>query len=207
MLTCNYIFPTAIGIEELPELAEKYYPIFIEYLNKYGENFLTDDSHFSTYRSNEAIIAMHNDPVMKELTDTLIEKSILYLKAQNVDGEFYRKSLTEDNMYLVNRIQRGGWHEPHTHRNSLISGCLYLNVSEDSSPIRFFDPRGYAEVVHYPVAEYFPDSPRCLYPHVTFPVKTGLLLLFPGWLRHMVIRNESDNERLTVAFNMGTYGG
>jgi hypothetical protein len=31
---------------------------------------------------------------------------------------------------------------------------------------------------------------------------TGKLVLFPGWLKHQVLQNNSTNERISLAFNL-----
>jgi hypothetical protein len=31
---------------------------------------------------------------------------------------------------------------------------------------------------------------------------TGKLILFPGWLKHQVLQNNSNNERISLAFNL-----
>ena len=36
---------------------------------------------------------------------------------------------------------------------------------------------------------------------VPCPVKESMFYLFPSWVKHSVERNESDKERISIAFN------
>ncbi|NDB80820.1 hypothetical protein EB155_13250, partial [archaeon] len=36
---------------------------------------------------------------------------------------------------------------------------------------------------------------------VPCPVKESMFYLFPSWVKHSVDRNESDKERISIAFN------
>ena len=50
-------------------------------------------------------------------------------------------STPELNSMWVNILEPGGNHTPHIHPNSVISGTYYVEISRDSSAIRFEDPR------------------------------------------------------------------
>jgi uncharacterized protein (TIGR02466 family) len=38
-------------------------------------------------------------------------------------------------------------------------------------------------------------------PWITFPASAGKLILFESWLRHEVVSNRVDAERISVSFN------
>jgi|TARA_B100001094_G_C17857625_1_gene635808 hypothetical protein len=95
--------------------------------------------------------------------------------------------------------QKGAYNIRHMHydRNLLLSGVYYVKVPKNSGTIRFWDPRGpliYAQKDN----EYFNDSTSSQ--HI-FP-KPGLLLFFPTWLEHDVTPNESEEDRISIAFNV-----
>ena len=83
----------------------------------------------------------------------------------------------------------------HHHHGSVISGAYYAKAGDDSSPIIFENPfykfRGAEESV-----EYTPYS--CA--ENKFDIEDGMLILFPSWITHYTLPNESD-ERIVISFN------
>ena len=106
-------------------------------------------------------------------------------------------------MFLINKVNKGGLHIKHAHPASIISGCFYLKCSENSSPLIFSDPRDYYKYITYK-QEPSADRHSCLYPDFFVPVKQGLILLWPSWLEHEVPYSTDDNERISIAFNLGS---
>lgn len=89
----------------------------------------------------------------------------------------------------------GGYNRMHTHREAWLSGCYYLQVPAGGGSIVFKDPRP------------GPQHARPLgggvnsWSEVGLQPMTGALLLFPNWLEHSVEPNESDEPRVSIAFN------
>jgi len=95
---------------------------------------------------------------------------------------------------LVNITYPDGFNYTHGHSGALLSGCYYLVVAEKSGKIVFNDPR--------PVVEYSPGKmggPNAR----TFSVmpKTGQLIIFPSWLEHSVLPNQSNSKRISFPIN------
>jgi len=82
----------------------------------------------------------------------------------------------------VNMHDRGGFNFLHIHEGSLLSGSFYLNVPLGSGHFVFRDPR--PGVIHGSVKG-----------------SAGLLVLFPWWMEHYVEPHDSDEPRITIAFN------
>ena len=71
-----------------------------------------------------------------------------------------------------------------------------MKVPKDSGRIRFYDPRG--ELIHkaldwryYNGYEYHYIEPR-----------EGQIIFFPCWLEHDVESSKTDDERISIAFNV-----
>lgn len=86
----------------------------------------------------------------------------------------------------------------HNHAPNRISGVYYVRVPEGSGDIRFNDDRHLRGVCE-PAAVR--DSPLA-HSSYTFRPTEGLMLLFPGWLDHIVGQNKSDNVRVSISFNI-----
>jgi uncharacterized protein (TIGR02466 family) len=92
----------------------------------------------------------------------------------------------------------GSFNRKHTHFNSMLSGVYYPSVPDNSGQIVFVDPRVQAHVITLPVTGKTAFTSRKIR---RTPV-SGEFILFPSWLEHSVEMNESDKERVSVAFNI-----
>jgi len=76
-----------------------------------------------------------------------------------------------------------------------MSGVYYIQLPQGTDVINFEDPRP-ARMMDFQMScivndEYFAYNP-----------KVGELLLFPSWLPHFVLPNTSDEERISISFNI-----
>tara|TARA_B100000427_G_C15476068_1_gene580825 strand:+ start:277 stop:867 length:591 start_codon:yes stop_codon:yes gene_type:complete len=98
----------------------------------------------------------------------------------------------------VNINGKGCYNKKHTHADGvvLLSGAYYVTVPENSGNILFSDPR--PTVVHS-----FADS-RYYNSYQIYPIqpKENMLLLFPCWLEHQVEPNNSNEDRISISFNL-----
>ena len=92
---------------------------------------------------------------------------------------------------------------PHTHQNSIISGCYYVNADMLSEGITFYKNTDYTDryitwqTDAQLMKDYYWNWRWC-----KFPVTTGLLILFPSQLKHAVNGIAmSNNLRCSLAFN------
>jgi uncharacterized protein (TIGR02466 family) len=98
----------------------------------------------------------------------------------------------------VNILSPGGLNSPHDHPGWVWSGCYYIKVpagdSERSGNIEFIDPRLNVQAATV-------EGATCFASKFAITPRSGLLLIFPSYLQHWVYPNESEEERVTVAFN------
>ena len=94
-----------------------------------------------------------------------------------------------------------GYNAPHRHSGFIWSGCYYVNLpAADEGPsgcIEFLSP------VLVP-GEFRLLGAACYQDRITMRPKAGDMLLFPSYLTHWVYPNDTEEDRLTIAFN-GTY--
>jgi uncharacterized protein (TIGR02466 family) len=95
----------------------------------------------------------------------------------------------------INLHDRSGFNFLHMHEGSLLSGGFYLSVPPGSGQFVFRDPR--PGVIHNSVKGGVPNGHADI--HLT--PSAGLLVLFPCWMEHYVEPHDSDEPRITVAFN------
>ena len=101
----------------------------------------------------------------------------------------------------ANASPRGAMNAPHDHPSAFWSGCYYVEVPPPADPedrlagaIEFLDSRGNLG------AGALLESPFTRGKFTLRPA-AGTALIWPGFLKHWVYPNGSDEERVTVAFN------
>lgn len=102
-----------------------------------------------------------------------------------------------DNIW-INVLDPGGFHSGHIHPHSVISGTYYAQVPDGASSLKFEDPR-LPMMMAAPTRD--DDAPQELRNFVYLAPEAGVMLMWESWLRHEVVRNESDEPRISVSFN------
>jgi len=92
----------------------------------------------------------------------------------------------------------GGFNAPHTHPGAHWSGVYYVSQPEteegNSGMIGFLDPR--TDLPNWRLLK----APAFKLKHKLRPMP-GDMILFPAYLVHWVYPNETEEERVTIAFN------
>ena len=90
----------------------------------------------------------------------------------------------------------------HCHPNCDIAGVLWIKIPENSGDIVFQSPYNfisYNEMLCY--TREFQEKGKYFHDY-KFPAREGKLLLFPAHLEHKVGDNNSDEDRISVSFNL-----
>ena len=95
-------------------------------------------------------------------------------------------------------LATGAAHKAHSHPNNFLSGVYYVRTRPGSDAINFHDPRTQAGVIRPPVVELTAQNTD----QVVVRVTNGTLLMFPSYLEHSVDANASEEERISVSFNV-----
>lgn len=99
----------------------------------------------------------------------------------------------------VNVNSFGAFNSPHAHGGSHLSGSYYVRVPERSEAwsgaIEFLTPLG----GFAPQGDF---GKKMCEVNLTLSPQAGQLVLFPSYLRHWVLPNREDEDRVSVAFNV-----
>ena len=98
----------------------------------------------------------------------------------------------------ANVTTSGASHAMHSHPNNYLSGVYYVQTGPGADTVNFHDPRPQAGVVRPPVTELTGQNTD----QVVVNVTNGTLLMFPAYLPHSVSASESDEQRISVSFNL-----
>jgi uncharacterized protein (TIGR02466 family) len=95
----------------------------------------------------------------------------------------------------LNYTKKGQWHHKHAHPNSIVSGVFYVNADKEKDKI-FFYKDGYKQL-SFPTERYNEYNSESWW----LPVGTNELILFPSSLTHSVAPVETNETRISLAFN------
>jgi uncharacterized protein (TIGR02466 family) len=83
-------------------------------------------------------------------------------------------------------LTKGGYQKRHIHPEAVVSGVLYIKLSDES---RSFSQNGGNLLF------YYAHCSRMITP------QEGMVVLFPSYLAHETIPLTNDHERICIAFN------
>jgi len=133
----------------------------------------------------------------KQLADAAIACSFEYLRACGVlfAGSAYTGRLTG----WANVNGRGHYNAPHRHNGFDLSGCFYLAqptaTTDSTGIIEFLDQRNLTPQVERFGGPMFSSS-------FTLRPEPGQIVIFPSSLMHWVRPNQSDEDRIVIAWNL-----
>jgi len=102
----------------------------------------------------------------------------------------------------ININKKGDYNMKHCHPSSNLAGILWVKIPDVSSLLKFSNPQNfqtYGEIEAY--TDDFKDQYN--YHHAfNFTPKEGTILIFPSHLEHCVEDNKSDQDRISISFNL-----
>lgn len=93
----------------------------------------------------------------------------------------------------------GAFVPEHVHAHSTLSGVFYAKADSNCGEIVFGDPSWVAKTMNGPSMKgKYPDVPT----KYRVAPDPGLMLLFPAWLPHRSLVNQSQEDRIIISFNL-----
>ena len=181
------IFPTNFYIADL----------FNEHQNQKYKNFLmelskrTEGERRSNRNGWQSDTFLWREEIFKPLLDETLNASKII--ANNLSNKELPQMVVRAMWGNIN--PKGGFNFTHVHPSGWMSGVYYIQLPEKNNEIVFQDPRS-ARMMDFQRSSLVKDEYFSHYP------KVGELLLFPSWLPHFVSPNTSDQNRISISFNV-----
>ena len=100
----------------------------------------------------------------------------------------------------ININQKSNFNRPHLHTDSILSGVYYVDCVPDSGQIVFLHPSiAQKMLINENAIGSFTEFSSS---STTVDAENSKLIIFPSWLEHYVEPNRSDQERISIAFNI-----
>ena len=119
----------------------------------------------------------------------------------NSSTEFYNYKFEFSNMW-ININQKGDYNIEHDHPESTLSGVFWIKTSPECGSLVFNSPKCFVESK---LLSNIDDNFKKIvnyYETFTFTPHDGIMVLFPSHMRHYVELNQSNEDRISIAFNL-----
>jgi uncharacterized protein (TIGR02466 family) len=152
----------------------------------YRLNRIPNNIKKSNYGGWQSDINLHENPAFKPLCEDVATVCARVFKVKG--AKFHQMWACINKKHDQNLI--------HSHTNNYnLSGVFYVSAPKESGQIVFRDPRPGANSAPY---RLFKDDGDSEY----FTPAEGLIMLFPSYLEHFVLPNQSDDDRIAVSFDL-----
>ncbi|MDA0900806.1 MAG: 2OG-Fe(II) oxygenase family protein [Proteobacteria bacterium] len=134
-------------------------------------------------------------PIFADLVKILDHHVAEFVK--DLEFDLDGRALVLENLW-INILPEGGTHSSHIHPHSVISGTTYVAMPEGASALKMEDPR----LSRMMAAPTRATTARAeLQPFIYVKPNVGDVLLWESWLRHEVLMNMVEDERISISFN------
>lgn len=113
----------------------------------------------------------------------------------SIRGDNQSLEITQSWLNITNSGQQ---HHRHEHPNSIVSGVFYINTIKDDSII-FYNPNH--KIYKHLSLSHEKGEPDSYNNGLKMGITAGELILFPSWLEHSVDINNTNESRISIAFN------
>jgi uncharacterized protein (TIGR02466 family) len=97
---------------------------------------------------------------------------------------------------IINK--KGNFNTEHIHPNSNLSGAYYVSAPKNCGKFKVINPHSISRD-KFPPRENPNELNRLVAEH---EIEEGDLLIFPSYLPHSVLPNQSDDDRIVISFNI-----
>ena len=193
------IFPQIVALDSVEN-------VDIKLIEKYCYDLCkTDKSSVVSNRGENSYQSSSLHPKF-ELNDEMIKLSKeVENKSSEVSNNIGFNSKVKIINYWANVNRKHCYNIDHAHQGSLLSAVFYVKVSKNSGRITFSNPNALLmesylhgknlnvnyDSVYYALSSIFTMEP-----------KENSLIIFPSWLTHRVEPNGSDEDRISISFNL-----
>ena len=115
------------------------------------------------------------------------------------ESQHFMPGLVFQHQAWININPPGASNKIHYHANCHFSGIYYISLkAPECGSIFFRDPRVASRMMTYPATQPTEFTSE----EVRMEPEEGRMYVFPGWLEHGVEENKSDQDRVSIAFNV-----
>ena len=192
----HQLFPTLVQtttIEDHATLNEKLLT-GVEAIRKVTPNTKPDDWTCSVYTTLHSPIELLETEPFTLLKPIILQEVQRYANASGIHAPV--KHLRVLDAWL-NVYSKGDSQELHIHQNSVFSGIYYIKAPAGCADVQFQSSMN-DTMIAPPIFETTALNSTAAF----IPAEAGRMILFRSHLKHAVMQNKIDDERISLAFNL-----
>lgn len=188
----KYIFSSFLLIDTLDKIDNN---TLLEYSYEYKNQFPSViKSNYGGWQSDTLIL---QNPEIGKLIDVILDKVNCVKKELGLKESV---DLYVNNIW-ININSKGTFNRPHIHPDCLLSGVYYVSTPKDCGGISFLHPAKNQQYhIEDGIVEEFTNFSAASW---AVDPEVGKLVIFPAWLEHYVEVNQNNDDRISIAFNIG----
>lgn len=167
-------------------------PNLIEWIYEYQKT--TDGVVFSNRGGWQSPSDFYLNESFFEFSDYILQNALKGLTHYNVDFKI-------NNMW-ININKKGNYNDMHNHPLCNLSGVFWVKTPENCGTLFFQSPNTFAQCLLLKHVNPEVAETQNYYNIFKITPKEGTMILFPPDLYHGVDQNESDEDRISIAFNL-----
>lgn len=201
MIQTNLIFPTPVWVEDNVGVDRDKIIEFVNYVRK-EDSEGRKVSNNGGWQSHDFIDEVLQNNPLSNLRDKILPMA--YYCADEFGFTEYTLRIT--NLW-INVNNYGNSNDLHTHPGSIFSGVYYLSVPDCcSGRLQFLRDFNYQIMKEsWGLGNNFTYNSVMNEVITTFEPTNDSMIIFPAWLSHSVSRSASENERISVSFNIQVF--
>ncbi len=131
-----------------------------------------------------------------------INLRILQICQRIAESQHFMPNVVLQHQAWVNISPPGASNQIHYHANCHFSGVYYISLkAPECGSIFFRDPRVASRMFTAPITQQTDFTAE----EVRMRPEEGRIYVFPGWIEHGVEINESDQDRVSISFNVRAF--
>jgi len=190
---CDLFFPTAVWHDML-SIDTQVLLNFVQEKKDICEGRIL--SNINGWQSKDFL--PEDDVRLHELCNEIYSRSLKIVQEFKYDTS--KLNLKFLNMW-ININKKNSCNRVHIHHNSILSGVYYLKCPQNCGDIVF--PRNFSESYIIESVGTILEDNVFNYRSISYKPEQNKLLIFPGWVPHEVTNNNSDEDRISISFNIG----
>lgn len=147
-------------------------------------------SNYGGWQSNKLNL---NDEKLQSVINSIVRVSIDIINYYQLSDPFFVENV------WININGKYDYNRPHIHSSSVISGCFYIKAPKDCGNLVLQNPNSRIACFE----ENFNRINPLIYSHYDIVPEENMIYMFPSWIEHYVEPNRSDEDRISMAFNIG----
>lgn len=164
-----------------------------------------NDNQWLTSPNGKTITTYHTDPDLNYLgkirdMDLLTEINTRARDFLQLIGLTPELDLRIESWLNLNNP--GTYHDQHEHFGAILGGVVYLEASSGAGDLVFHDPVKVRTQANSLTKKHRITSNKFNYQIIRSTPNTGKIVLFESWITHSVEINKSNDNRISVAFNV-----